>query len=175
MAGSAGFPQCGELHPDVVAFVAQAVKADPATLEAYDWAGRTIERHQAEIRAYFGFRVCRDEDGARIAWRAGRRHRATHAAVLSWPGRRSWSHAGSGHCNSPLPATPTGTCARRFSRPGRLLAEQVHARLGAAARVPGQLLAWFTGSAAGSLVAAHGLAGVPGPAIDDAELVFPGA
>ena len=28
---------CGELHPDVVAFVAQAVKADPATLEAYDW------------------------------------------------------------------------------------------------------------------------------------------
>jgi len=51
MAGSAGFPQCGELHPDVVAFVAQAVKADPATLEAYDWAGRTIERHQAEIRA----------------------------------------------------------------------------------------------------------------------------
>jgi hypothetical protein len=68
MAGSAGFPQCGELHPDVVAFVAQAVKADPATLEAYDWAGRTIERHQAEIRAYFGFRMCREEDGARIAW-----------------------------------------------------------------------------------------------------------
>jgi uncharacterized protein DUF4158 len=68
MAGSAGFPQSGELHPDVVAFVAQAVKADPATLEAYDWAGRTIERHQAEIRAYFGFRVCREEDGARIAW-----------------------------------------------------------------------------------------------------------
>jgi hypothetical protein len=54
MAGSAGFPQCGELHPDVVAFVAQAVKADPATLEADDRAGRTIERHQAEIRAYFG-------------------------------------------------------------------------------------------------------------------------
>ena len=68
MAGSACFPQCGELHPDVVAFVAQAVKADPATLEAYDWAGRTIERHQAEIRAYSGFRVCREEDGARIAW-----------------------------------------------------------------------------------------------------------
>jgi hypothetical protein len=51
-----------------LAFVAQAVKADPATLEAYDWAGRTIERHQAEIRAYFGFRVCREEVGARIAW-----------------------------------------------------------------------------------------------------------
>jgi hypothetical protein len=61
--------------------VAQAVKADPATLEAYDWAGRTIERHQAEIRAYFGFRVCREEDGARIAWSAGRRHRATYAAA----------------------------------------------------------------------------------------------
>jgi len=45
MAGSAGFPQCGELHQDVVAFVAQAVKADPATLEAYDWAGQSGIRH----------------------------------------------------------------------------------------------------------------------------------
>ena len=87
MAGSAGFPQCGELHPDAVAFAAQAVKADPGTLEAYDGAGRTIERHQAEIRAYFGFRVCREG--------------------LSWSGRRSWSHAGSGNSNPPLPATPT--------------------------------------------------------------------
>jgi hypothetical protein len=59
MAGSAGSPQCGKPHPDIVAFAAQAVKADPATLESYDWAGRTIKRHQAEIRAYFGFRVYR--------------------------------------------------------------------------------------------------------------------
>jgi hypothetical protein len=94
---------------------------------------------------------------------------------LSWSGWRSWSHAGSGNCNPPLPATPTGMCARRFSRAGRLLAEQVHARLGAAAWVPGHLLAWFTGPAAGSLVVAQCLAGVPGPAIDDAELAFPGA
>jgi hypothetical protein len=48
--------------------VAQAVKDDPATPEAHDWAGRTIERHQAEIRAYLGFRVCREEHGARISW-----------------------------------------------------------------------------------------------------------
>jgi len=62
-----------------------------------------------------------------------------------------------------------------FPGRGRLLAEQVHHRLGAAAWVPGHLPAWFTGSAAGSLAVAQCLAGVPGPAIDDAEPVFPGA
>ena len=40
----------GELHPDAAAFLARAVKADPADLPRYDWPGRTTRRHRTEIR-----------------------------------------------------------------------------------------------------------------------------
>jgi hypothetical protein len=56
----------GELHPDAVEFMARAVKADPAELTGYDWSGRTIKRHRHEIRAHFGFRLCGEEDGAKV-------------------------------------------------------------------------------------------------------------
>ena len=56
----------GELHPDAVEFMARAVKADPAELAGYDWSGRTIKRHRHEIRAHFGFRLCGEEDGAKV-------------------------------------------------------------------------------------------------------------
>jgi TnpA family transposase len=62
------FPRSrGELHPDAVEFVARAVKADPASAAAYDWSGRTIERHRGEIRRHFGFRVCGEDEGAKLA------------------------------------------------------------------------------------------------------------
>ena len=57
----------GELHPDAVEFMARAVKADPAELAGYDWSGRTIKRHRHEVRAHFGFRLCAEEDGAKVA------------------------------------------------------------------------------------------------------------
>jgi hypothetical protein len=50
-----------------VEFVARAVKADPASVAAYDWSGRTIERHRSEIRRHFGFRVCGEDEGAKLA------------------------------------------------------------------------------------------------------------
>lgn len=56
----------GELHPDAVEFMARAVKADPAELAGYDWSGRTIKRHRHEIRTHFGFRLCGEEDGAKV-------------------------------------------------------------------------------------------------------------
>ena len=56
----------GELHPDAVEFMARAVKADPAELAGYDWSGRTIKRHRHEIRVHFGFRLCGEEDGAKV-------------------------------------------------------------------------------------------------------------
>jgi Domain of unknown function (DUF4158) len=49
-----------------VEFMARAVKADPAELAGYDWSGRTIKRHRHEIRAHFGFRLCGEEDGAKV-------------------------------------------------------------------------------------------------------------
>ena len=46
--------------------MARAVKADPADLAGYDWSGRTIKRHRHEIRAHFGFRLCGEDDGAKV-------------------------------------------------------------------------------------------------------------
>jgi hypothetical protein len=62
------FPRSrGEFHPDVVEFMARAVKADPASVAAYDWPGRTFDRHRGEIRGHFGFRVCGEDEGAKLA------------------------------------------------------------------------------------------------------------
>lgn len=62
------FPRSrGELHPDAVEFVARALKADPGSVAGYDWSGRTIERHRGEIRRHFGFRVCGEDEGAKLA------------------------------------------------------------------------------------------------------------
>lgn len=62
------FPRSrGELHPDVVGFVARAVKADPDDLDLYDWSGPTIKRHRTQIRDHCGFRKCGKEDGAKLA------------------------------------------------------------------------------------------------------------
>jgi Domain of unknown function (DUF4158) len=48
------FPRSrGELHPDAVKFVARALKADPASVAAYDWSGRSIERHHGQIRRHW--------------------------------------------------------------------------------------------------------------------------
>jgi len=62
------FPRSrGELHPDAVEFVARALKADPASMAAYDWSGRSIERHHGQIRRHFGFRVCGEAEGEKLA------------------------------------------------------------------------------------------------------------
>jgi TnpA family transposase len=63
------FPRSrGELHPDAVEFVARALKADPASVAAYDWSGRSIERHHGQIRRHFGFRACGEAEGQKLAW-----------------------------------------------------------------------------------------------------------
>ena len=62
------FPRSrGELHPDAVEFVARALKADPVSVAAYDWSGRSIERHHGQIRRHFGFRVCGEAEGEKLA------------------------------------------------------------------------------------------------------------
>ncbi|MEU3454281.1 DUF4158 domain-containing protein [Micromonospora sp. NPDC006766] len=40
----------------MVEFVARQLGVDAGSLGVYEWAGRTIERHRAEIRAHLGFR-----------------------------------------------------------------------------------------------------------------------
>ena len=61
----------GELGDDVVAYVAAQVKVPPSDLGFYEWEGRTIEYHRAQIRRHTGFRECTAADAEKItAWLA---------------------------------------------------------------------------------------------------------
>src|ERR1700694_639355 len=47
-----------ELPDQVVRFVARQVEVPASDLGFYDWSGRTIEFHRAQIRRHLGFREC---------------------------------------------------------------------------------------------------------------------
>ena len=66
------FPQHkNEIPGIVVRYVATQVGVDPAAYLQYDWQGRTIKEHRAQIRAAYGFREATVEDGeAMAAWLA---------------------------------------------------------------------------------------------------------
>jgi hypothetical protein len=62
----------GELGDDVVAYVAAQVRVPPSDIAFYEWDGRTIEYHRAQIRGHTGFRECTATDAEKItAWLAG--------------------------------------------------------------------------------------------------------
>ena len=61
-----------ELHDDAVEFVARQLGVSAGSLGFYEWSGRTVKRHRAEIRAHFGFRECTVADAEELAgWLAG--------------------------------------------------------------------------------------------------------
>ncbi|WP_406071609.1 DUF4158 domain-containing protein [Micromonospora sp. NBC_01638] len=61
-----------ELHDDVVELVARQLGVDVDSLGFYEWAGRTIKRHRAEVRAHLGFRECMVADAEKLTdWLAG--------------------------------------------------------------------------------------------------------
>jgi len=61
------FPRRAEDVPAItVETVARQVGVPAAAWTGYDWRGRTIEYHRAQIRAALGFREVTDEDAA--AW-----------------------------------------------------------------------------------------------------------
>jgi len=61
-----------ELHDDAVEFVALQLGVNAGSVGFYEWSGRTIKRHRAEIRAHFGFRECSVADAEELAgWLAG--------------------------------------------------------------------------------------------------------
>ena len=47
-----------ELHQDAVDFMAKQLGVEAGSLGFYEWTGRTIKRHRAEIRTHMGFREC---------------------------------------------------------------------------------------------------------------------
>jgi len=61
------FPRRPEDVPTIaVETVARQVGVPVAAWAGYDWRGRTIEYHRAQIRAALGFREATDEDAAAL-------------------------------------------------------------------------------------------------------------
>ena len=52
----------GEIPDQAVAHVARLVDVPAAELGFYEWDGRTIKAHRADVRRDFGFRECSVED-----------------------------------------------------------------------------------------------------------------
>jgi len=62
----------GDLPQAAVEYVAGLVKVPPGALADYEWSGRTIEYHRAQIRRAFGFREPTRADELRLTeWLAG--------------------------------------------------------------------------------------------------------
>jgi hypothetical protein len=62
----------GELPPAAVEYVAGLVKVPPDAVADYEWSGRTIKYHRAQIRRAFGFREPTRADELRLTeWLAG--------------------------------------------------------------------------------------------------------
>ncbi|WP_406131433.1 DUF4158 domain-containing protein [Streptomyces sp. NBC_00989] len=55
-----------ELPGAVVEFVARQVQVPASELESYDWTGRTVEYHRAQIREHLGFRECSVADAEKL-------------------------------------------------------------------------------------------------------------
>jgi len=56
-----------DLPGGVVEFVARQLRVAPADLGSYEWAGRSVERHRAQIRERLGFRECTGADADQLA------------------------------------------------------------------------------------------------------------
>lgn len=68
----ARFPRhAGEVPKAAVDYVAGQVRVNPALWGGYDWSGRSIEWHRAQIREELGFReATRDDEDSLIEWLA---------------------------------------------------------------------------------------------------------
>lgn len=61
------FPRASSEIPDeAIEYVARQLTVPAADLGSYDWSGRTIERHRAQIRAVLGFRECTVADADKL-------------------------------------------------------------------------------------------------------------
>ncbi len=62
------FPQAKSDVPGaVIAYIARQVGVEPAEYLRYDWRGRSIEYHRAQIRAFLGFREATARDAENLA------------------------------------------------------------------------------------------------------------
>jgi TnpA family transposase len=66
--GHGRFPRGrAELPDEAIDFVGRQVQVAAAELGFYEWSGRTIEAHRAQIREHLGFRVCSVVDAQKLS------------------------------------------------------------------------------------------------------------
>lgn len=64
----ARFPRsASEVPTAAVVYLAEQLKVDPEVFTGYEWSGRTIEYHRAQVRAAFGFREFTRGDEDKLA------------------------------------------------------------------------------------------------------------
>src|SRR5690606_27427371 len=56
-----------EVPTAAVVYLAEQLKVDPEVFTGYEWSGRTIEYHRAQVRAAFGFREFTRGDEDKLA------------------------------------------------------------------------------------------------------------
>ncbi|MFC9635271.1 DUF4158 domain-containing protein [Streptomyces mirabilis] len=122
-----------ELPGEAVEFVSRQVQVLASELGLYDWTGRTVEYHRAQIRKHLGFRECSVADAEKLT-----AHLAEHAArkerrpppqhhrplpvplgFLPWPSppRHSSELARTVRWAGRVIARPQGPPRRRVARP----------------------------------------------------------
>lgn len=111
-----------------MAFVARQVRVSAGELAFYDWSGRTIKRHRAEIRGLLGFRPCGVED----ADKAGVHRRnsppgptgswlvevVAHGEDIAYPTATTVDHWRPSSPRPTPPRPPSPCPGRRYGSPG---------------------------------------------------------
>jgi hypothetical protein len=94
----------GELPDEAVAYVARQVGVPSSDLGFYEWDGRTVEYHRAQVRKFLGFVECTVASSAR--WR--RVHGGVECTVASSARSgtdRTATAGGPGSGNARVPVT----------------------------------------------------------------------
>jgi hypothetical protein len=161
-----------ELHEDVVEFVARQLGVEAGPLGFYEWAGRTIKRHRAEIRAHLGFRECTVVDAEKLMdWLAGdysqkeRRFELAKDAVLAELRARS--------IEPPTPDRVDKIVRSGLHHAEKILAEQIAGRLSTdvRARLLSLVAVADTDGDAGNSIIYFGMGGdIPANRRDEQEL-----
>jgi hypothetical protein len=101
-----------DLPDAVVDFVARQLRVDAADLGSYEWAGRSIERHRAQIREQLGFRECAVADAEKLTgWLLSMSPSASDA--MSACATSCWRAVAASGSSRRRRAASTASCGRR--------------------------------------------------------------
>jgi len=96
------FPEASEIHPSVLARIAEQLGTDDGPISDEAWEGRTGKRHRAEIRKIFGFREPTVADAEEMAaWL--RDHAVAHSRDPDYLAAALKAHCRSSSIEPPRP------------------------------------------------------------------------